>query len=323
MESLYVTKDKYKIINNPHVLKFFDHENNDASYLHLSIWEKTKIRWKCEKGHSFTCRPEKIHLGQECPYCYGRYATQEDNLQIKNHQLASEWDYYKNKLSPADVKERSGKKVWWKCNKGHSWKASPHNRATGQGCPYCTNKKTDKNNSFQNDKGYKHILKEWNYDKNKIHPTEITSGYSKKVWWKCNNGHEWEASVRQRCIKATSCPFCKKIVFKSGETFDSYAEALYFLELKEQKIKFIQRKKYPKSRLISDFYIPSLNKFIEITSFRSQKGYIFGDKFFWRKYLKKIAKKKKISTSAGYYFEFVQRKLSGKEIFKVRKFMAN
>jgi len=317
-----MTKNKYKILNNPHVLKMFDYENNDPDCLHLSIWKRIKIKWKCQKGHIFEAFPEKIHQGQGCPYCYGRYATKNSNLEKNNPQLAIEWDYDKNKLLPNQVKEKSGKNFYWKCSKGHSWLASPHNRATGQGCPYCINKKTDKSNCLKNNKKYKHILKEWDNNKNTIKPEEITHGSTKKVWWKCKqHGHEWKAQIRQRCLKNSQCPHCNKIEFKSGELFESYTEALYFLELKEQNIQFIQCKKYPNSRMICDFYIPSLKKFIEVTSFNSQKDIIFGDKFFWRKYLKKIAKKKKIAHSHNYAFEFTQKTLRWEDIMKILKYV--
>ncbi|MCK2000775.1 zinc-ribbon domain-containing protein [[Brevibacterium] frigoritolerans] len=29
------------------------------------------------------------------------------------------------------------KKVWWICEKGHEWEASPNNRKNGTGCPHC------------------------------------------------------------------------------------------------------------------------------------------------------------------------------------------
>ena len=40
----------------------------------------------------------------------------------------------------------------------------------------------------------KELMKEWNQEKNILYnPADLTSGSSKKVWWKCKNGHEWEA----------------------------------------------------------------------------------------------------------------------------------
>lgn len=52
------------------------------------------------------------------------------------------------------------------------------------------------------------LVAEWDYDKNKdLKPDEVTSGSSKKVWWICNKGHEWQASVSNRA-KNRGCPYC-------------------------------------------------------------------------------------------------------------------
>ena len=32
---------------------------------------------------------------------------------------------------------KSNKKVWWKCELGHSWQASISHRTAGTGCPHC------------------------------------------------------------------------------------------------------------------------------------------------------------------------------------------
>ena len=51
------------------------------------------------------------------------------------------------------------------------------------------------------------LMKEWNYEKNiNISPYNITLGSEKKVWWKCERGHEWEAVVYSR--KINKCPIC-------------------------------------------------------------------------------------------------------------------
>ena len=31
--------------------------------------------------------------------------------------------------------------------------------------------------------------------------------YHAKVWWKCKNGHEWEAVIHTR-VKGVGCPYC-------------------------------------------------------------------------------------------------------------------
>ena len=49
-------------------------------------------------------------------------------------------------LDPRELTHGSGKKVWWKCSKGHEWKAACCSRTRGNGCPYCAGKKVCKDN---------------------------------------------------------------------------------------------------------------------------------------------------------------------------------
>ena len=51
------------------------------------------------------------------------------------------------------------------------------------------------------------LLEEWDWDKNEVNPNEIVAGYTKKVWWKCKNGHEWKALIFKR-TKGEGCPYC-------------------------------------------------------------------------------------------------------------------
>ena len=53
------------------------------------------------------------------------------------------------------------------------------------------------------------IAEEWNYEKNgDSTPSDFTVGSSKKVWWKCINGHEWESIIVNRTKHGRGCPFC-------------------------------------------------------------------------------------------------------------------
>ena len=52
------------------------------------------------------------------------------------------------------------------------------------------------------------LAREWHPTKNgDLKPEDITTGSSKKVWWKCNNGHEWSANISNR-NKGRGCPYC-------------------------------------------------------------------------------------------------------------------
>lgn len=53
------------------------------------------------------------------------------------------------------------------------------------------------------------LAQEWHPTKNgTLAPDQVTSGSNKKVWWRCQNGHEWEAKINNRVFKNNSCPYC-------------------------------------------------------------------------------------------------------------------
>ena len=53
------------------------------------------------------------------------------------------------------------------------------------------------------------LAKEWNYERNNILPKQVATGSNQKVWWKCQCGHEWNASIVRRANGA-DCPYCAK-----------------------------------------------------------------------------------------------------------------
>ena len=149
-------------------------------------------------------------MNSNCPYCSNKKvkSNKENSLFFLFPEIAKEWDYEKNgDLKPTDVTKGSDKKVWWKCEKGHEWKAPINVRNRGTGCPYCNSLKVSLDLSLAQ-KGKKILLEEWNYDKNEnITPENVSVNSGKKVWWKCKKGHSWETSVYNR-TKGTNCPIC-------------------------------------------------------------------------------------------------------------------
>ena len=58
-------------------------------------------------------------------------------------------------------------------------------------------------------KTHPHLIKEWDFDKNKIKPTEITYGSVTPIFWKCEEfGHPWTAKPNSRTSNNTGCPKC-------------------------------------------------------------------------------------------------------------------
>ncbi len=55
------------------------------------------------------------------------------------------------------------------------------------------------------------LCKQWHPTKNgSPSPGSVTAGSSKKVWWICDKGHEWEAVIYQRATMETGCPYCTR-----------------------------------------------------------------------------------------------------------------
>ena len=97
-----------------------------------------KVWWKCRLGHSWSAMITNRSKGQHCPYCIGRRVLKGFNDLVTTHpEIANEWDYEKNKpLRPEQFTIGSHKKVWWKCEHGHSWDSRIYCRKKN-GCRYC------------------------------------------------------------------------------------------------------------------------------------------------------------------------------------------
>jgi len=129
------------------------------------------------------------------------------NLLIVKPLLAKEWHPKKNHpLTSKDVTCGSNKKVWWQCKKDHQWQATINNRSKGKGCPYCSGRYPTLDKSLE--KTSPDLVKEWNHEKNlPLTPKDVTPGSTKKLWWKCAKGHQWQATINNRS-KGSRCPDC-------------------------------------------------------------------------------------------------------------------
>ena len=216
---------------HPNLIDEWNYERNgDLLPSNISCGSGKKVWWKCEKGHEWQARVSHRCNGIGCPICAGHQVLKGYNdLATTKPELVKEWDYEKNNelgVSPDKVTYGSGIKVWWKCENGHEWKTAICMRTRGNGCPICANQQLLVG---YNDLETTHpeLAKEWNYEKNKnLLPSQVTFGSSKKVWWKCSQGHEWETIIAHRVNKYTGCPICsnKKVLegyndFKSTHPF--------------------------------------------------------------------------------------------------------
>lgn len=188
-------------------------KNGELKPTDVQAGSSKKVWWQCENGHEW----QAVIYSRKtrgCPYCSKKTLIKGVNdFETLYPDLVSEWNYEKNgDLKPSDVTGNTHEKVWWKCKEGHEWKISPHNRAYGSGCPYCSGRMAITGvNDIQT--LYPRLMEEWNFEKNKrLDPSKIKSGSTtKKAWWKCKNcGHEWRTAIYTR-VMGTGCPECFRL----------------------------------------------------------------------------------------------------------------
>lgn len=184
-------------------------KNGNLTPNDVTLRSDKKVWWLCQNGHEWEAIVKNRTRGAGCPSCAGLNPTADNNFATEYPEMLKEWDWEKNSKKPEDFTPRSNSKVWWKCEKGHSWKASIQNRtrATKKSCPCCSNRKLCEDNSLAQVRP--DIAKDWHPTKNApLTPNDVVAGGGKKVWWICKHGHEWKTAIAARVSRGTGCPMC-------------------------------------------------------------------------------------------------------------------
>lgn len=135
-------------------------------------------------------------------------------LSVTHPELCEEWSD-KNTINPDQVTEGSHDRVWWKGRCGHEWQTVVwHRTLSGTGCPYCcSNKMLRGFNDLATLKP--DVAKSWSEKNLPLTPDQVMPYSKRKVWWKCEKGHEWKGSVNDRS-KGKGCPYCAKVFLLKG-----------------------------------------------------------------------------------------------------------
>lgn len=179
----------------------------------VSYGSGQKVWWLCPQGHEWKAVINSRSRGCGCPYCSRRNPKPAGgrNFAAKYPELVKEWHGEKNSpKKPENFTPRASYRVWWKCEKGHSWQATICNRTREKGsrCPYCHNLKLCEDNSLAHVRP--DIAANWHpYKNTPLTPNDVMAGSSKrKAWWICKHGHEWQTTIGSRVIAGTGCPKC-------------------------------------------------------------------------------------------------------------------
>lgn len=257
---------------HPELAKEWDYEANAPlrpdEVTSISI---KRVGWVCATcGHKWMAKIRYRTInGTGCKKCAMKLAGENrtatfvernKSLADTKPQLMEDWNYERNTISPYSITSHSNKKVWWKCHVcGHEWEAKVCNRSNGRRCPCCGHKKLVRG---KNDLATTHpdLAKEWHPTRNgDLKPCDVMYGQARKVWWQCQLGHGYQATLNHRSGKSgTSCPVCND----GRQT--SFREQAFYYYLKQIFPDTISRFKADwLGRFEIDIFIPSKKLAIE------------------------------------------------------------
>ena len=103
-------------------------KNGDLTPKKVVEGSTKKVWWKCDKGddHEWESIIYNRSKGNGCSVCSGKTVVKSNCLATTHPEIAKQWDPTKNgDMTPYDISVGSGKKIWWKCDKGddHEWQA--------------------------------------------------------------------------------------------------------------------------------------------------------------------------------------------------------
>ena len=224
-----VEKDRIKILE---IMNLYEKENSLANYCPeiKKYWDKEKngiiipeqishssektIFLKCPKcKNEWPMLAKDFKLRPRCPYCYGRKVkTGYNDLFSTNPELIPLWSK-NNTLNPRKLSKGCNFPALWycpTCNGEYDMKINDKVR-NEYGCPFCSGHRVLKGyNDLES--SYPELLSDWDYEKNKIKPDEITKGSNETAFWKCHVcSHEWPAKISNRTLLNRGCPKCGKM----------------------------------------------------------------------------------------------------------------
>lgn len=188
------------------------HLNGSLRPSHLTASSGQKVWWLCGEGHEWQAAPTTRSAGHGCPVCAGRtVVTGVNDLATLRPAIADQWHPTRNgHLRPEMVRPGADLVVWWRCGHGFEWQAkisqrSRSKRADDALCPIDRGRLVV---TGVNDLATLRpaVASEWHPTRNLgLLPNQVRATSLEKVWWRCVDGHEWQASPRDG--RSPRCPF--------------------------------------------------------------------------------------------------------------------
>lgn len=124
----------------PDIAKEWSEKNNPRKPSEFTAGSAYKAWWKCSKcGYEWQTTIWKRSKGKGCLLCTNNIARKGVNdLATVYPDIASEWDYGSNvNFKPDNIIISSIQIFYWKCRRGHVWRATISERIKDNRCPSC------------------------------------------------------------------------------------------------------------------------------------------------------------------------------------------
>ncbi|MHA1682793.1 MAG: hypothetical protein ACTSUE_17780 [Promethearchaeota archaeon] len=166
---------------------------------------KGKLKWRCKSGHIFFKSYDSIREGRWCPIC-AKYGS---NIIETMKKIAKKRDgrcLSDTCTSPSTILE-------WECRNGHVWKMSPEEALARTWCKACKqiSKKLFSKNTIED-------MKRLGKERGCTCLSNVYVNYTTALRWRCEKGHEFEATPQQARNRKHFCPECKKSAPRSDIT---------------------------------------------------------------------------------------------------------
>jgi len=204
------------VATRPALLGEWDTEANDGlDPAVVTLGSGRRVWWRCAIVHRWQAKVDaRARSGSRCPLCARRRASPENNLAATHPEVAALWHPDLNEgLGAAGVLAGSKRRVWWRCEAGHEWQAridrSVDVRARHDShCVLCMGWRASPENNLA--VTHPEVAAQWHPDRNgELSPGAVLAGSRRRVWWRCEAGHEWQTKVCSRVARGSSCPMCR------------------------------------------------------------------------------------------------------------------
>ena len=200
----------------PHLMDEFDPDNTCDAFA-IPSTSIIEAKWICRRNpkHKWTSSfvKRKGAFGG-CPFCE---QTKRVLLKEAHPYLERFFDKDKNTICFEKLTYMSNQKLWWRCEKGHSFKRFVYSVSQKDTffCPICNNIELLKGvNDFASK--CPELLDFFDLEKNNFSPDEIRFNDTvTPVWWICIHNHSYQQTIEKRLL-SKNCSICSRNIIEPG-----------------------------------------------------------------------------------------------------------